>query len=141
MNDNDVLLSAYADGELDEAITWEVEAYLGANPVARRTVEMHHETVSWLRAALAEGQFARETARETDRMPAVRRPRASVPRHFWAMAASILFAVAGFGAGTTWPALLTSGRESMLTEIAEYHSVYSRETAHLVKVPAGRPTN
>src|SRR6185312_1304257 len=57
---------------------------------------------------------------------------------FWAMAASVLLVVAGFGAGQTSPNLFTSGRAGMLTEIAEYHSIYSRETVHLVEVPAAQ---
>src|SRR3954471_13914680 len=115
--DNDDLLSAYADGELDEATTRRVEAWLADNPAAQRVVAMHRETSALLRAALAEGQFVREG----DKVPA-RRSSALARRYGWAVAASILLVLAGFGAGTMWPVLTQSQRSSMLTEIAEYHS-------------------
>ncbi len=135
MSDSDTLLSTYADGELDEAATRRIETFIAANPAAQRTVDMHRETSALLRAALSEGQFAKQT----DRLPMIRRRRrAFMPRPVWAMAASILLAAGGFAAGTMWPNVLSSQRESMLTEIAEYHSVYSRETVHLVEVPAAQ---
>jgi anti-sigma factor RsiW len=134
MSDDLALLSAYADGELDEAATLQVESYLAVDAMARDTVEMHREVGSLLRAALSEVQYARKT----DRMPVARRREPRPIRFVWAAAASILLAVVGFGAGAMWPDLLTSERESMLTEIALYHSVYSRETVHLVEVPAAQ---
>lgn len=134
MSESDVMLSAYADGELDEAATDEAENYLAANPFAWPTVEMHRETTSLLRAALSEGQFSGKSAV----IPAARRARVFVPREVWAVAASLLLAAGGFAAGATWNGGLTSARDTMLTEIAEYHSIYSRETVHLVEVPAAQ---
>ena len=58
------------------------------------------------------------------------------PRHGWALAASVLMGLVGYGAGVFWPDPLISKRDRMLSEIAEYHAVYSRETVHLVEVPA-----
>jgi anti-sigma factor RsiW len=135
MDMNEALLSAYADGELDAAATDEVEAWLAENEDARDTVAMHFKTAGLLRAALAEGNYARATDQLPVGRPRFAVPRLAVPRTVWAMAAAILLAIVGYGAGT-WPGLFTSERDSMLTEIAEYHSVYSRETVHLVEVPA-----
>jgi anti-sigma factor RsiW len=134
MSEYDALLSAYADGELDEAETRRVEAYLAANPAAQRMVAFHRETAALLRAALSEGQFVRET----DKLPPTARPRPFALRHVWAVAASLVLAVIGFGAGMTWSKMIAPARGNMLTEIAEYHSIYSRETVHLVEVPAAQ---
>jgi anti-sigma factor RsiW len=128
----DEWLSAYADGELDAEETRRAEAYLAANPAAQRVVQMHRETTGLLRAALGEAQFARAS----DQTRMFRRSRFAVPGYGWAVAASILLAALGYAAGVAWPGLLVSERNSMLTEIAEYHAVYSRETVHLVEVPA-----
>jgi anti-sigma factor RsiW len=53
----------------------------------------------------------------------------------WAVAASIAAAVM-FGGGVMWGAKAPSERTDLLEEAAGYHEVYSRETAHLVEVPA-----
>jgi anti-sigma factor RsiW len=53
----------------------------------------------------------------------------------WAIAASIAAAVM-FGGGVMWGGRAPSERAGLLEEAAGYHEVYSRETAHLVEVPA-----
>jgi anti-sigma factor RsiW len=55
----------------------------------------------------------------------------------WAIAASIA-AVAMFGGGAMWGGRAPSERADLVEEIAGYHEVYSRETAHLVEVPASQ---
>ena len=142
MDDMDNLLAAYSDGELDEATAQRVEAHLEANPDARRLLAIHRDTASLLRAAFAESLYTRAT----ETLPPAPFPRLAVssspmPRssrapYGWALAASILMGVIGYGTGAFWPDLLISDRDRMLTEVAEYHAVYSRETVHLVEVPA-----
>jgi anti-sigma factor RsiW len=53
----------------------------------------------------------------------------------WAIAASVAAAVM-FGGGVMWGGRAPSERADLLEEAAGYHEVYSRETAHLVEVPA-----
>lgn len=130
----DALLVAYADGELDDATAAEVEAYLAATPAAQRALSVYRETASLLRSAFPEGMYAHATPPNL----APPRRRTGVPGYGWAVAASILVGIAGYGAGAAWPGLIDSERGRMLTEVAEYHSVYSRETVHLVEVPAAQ---
>ena len=134
MDDVENKLAAYADGELDEAGAREVEAYIAANPAAQETVSIHRETASLLRAAFSESLFASPEVT----LPPPQHRRFRFPSQSWAVAASILLGVLGYGAGAHWPNLLISDRDRMLTEIAEYHAVYSRETVHLVEVPAAQ---
>jgi anti-sigma factor RsiW len=133
-NDLDAFLAAYADGELDADQTVEVEALLATDPAARNTVAMHRETAALLRAAFAEGQYRADVGV----MPKPVHVRRRVPGYAWAIAASLLLGLVGYGAGATWPDLVVSDRDRMLSEVAEYHAVYSRETVHLVEVPAAQ---
>jgi anti-sigma factor RsiW len=55
----------------------------------------------------------------------------------WAIAASIA-AVIMFGSGVMWGGRAPSERTDLVDEIAGYHQVYSRETTHLVEVPASQ---
>lgn len=130
------LLVGYADGELDAATTAEVEAYVAANPEAERTLALHRETTALLRAAFAESLFAKGPTTITRATPA--RARRPAVRGGLAAAAGILIAICGYGVGATWPDILLSHRSKMLTEVAEYHAIYSRETVHLVEVPASQ---
>jgi anti-sigma factor RsiW len=134
MKDLETLLSAYVDGELDAAGAAEVETLLATDAQARRMVEMYRETGALLRAALAEPFFA-EGAHELLDRPRLGRERAAWPVA-WAIAACILACVIGFGGGTVWGSWSNAPREALIDELAEYHAVYSRETVHLVEVPA-----
>src|SRR5436305_620637 len=67
--------------------------------------------------------------------PARRSIAPSRPHYGWAIAASLV-AVVTFGAGVLWGGQAPSERADLLEEVAGYHEVYSRETAHLVEVPA-----
>ena len=141
-DDMDALLAAYADGELDPAGIAKVEAWIAASPAARDTLAIHRETTALLRAAFAESLFAAPAIRlpSPAHIPPGRVPlgRSRAPRFVWAAAASVFLTVAGYSAGVFWPGLLVSERDRMLTEVAEYHAVYSRETVHLVEVPAAQ---
>lgn len=154
MTDMDSLLVAYADGELDEPAAHAVEAWLADNPEGQNTLAIHRETASLLRAAFSESLYARDaeallpstrpqpilSSQRAARlsMPSPARARPSMAPYGWALAASILMGVTGYGTGAFWPDLLISARDRMMTEVAEYHAVYSRETVHLVEVPAAQ---
>jgi anti-sigma factor RsiW len=141
--DMDALLVAYADGELDETTAAEVEAWLAESPDAQRTLSIYRETAALLRAAFPESLYKSETVASPAALRGTISPRPPrrirrIPLSAWAIAASLLLVVAGYGAGATWPDLLQSERDRMLSEVAEYHAVYSRETVHLVEVPAAQ---
>lgn len=133
--DMDALLSAYADGELDETATAEIEAYLAANPAAQRSVAAHRETTALLRAAFPERRYASATV---PRVIATAGRRHQMPRLAWAVAASLVMGVIGYGAGARWPGPIESERDRMLDQVAQYHAIYSHETVHLVEVPAAQ---
>lgn len=135
IDDMDTLIVAYADGELDAATGAKVEAYIAATPAAQRMFAIHRETASLLRAAFPESLYAKESAIRALPAAQVRR-RLQLPRYGWAIAASLLMGLFGYGAGATWMGMAETGHERILTEVAEYHAIYSRETVHLVEVPA-----
>lgn len=138
----DDLISAYADGELDETSATTVEHYLADHPEALERLAMHREMSALLRTAFAvppvTAQAAEPKGATAKRVPlAMRlRQRFRVPAHGWAIAASIAAGIVGYGAGATWPDLIESEQSRMLGEVAEYHEVYSKETVHLVEVTA-----
>ena len=131
-NDTDAMLAAYADGELDADAARQIEARLAIDPAAREALENHRKTTALLRTAFPLSLFSRDV----EKLPVAHRFR--IPRMGWLAAASVLLGLFGYAAGAAWPGLLLSERSRMLTEIAEYHAVYSRETVHLVEVPAAQ---
>lgn len=134
MTATDTMLLAYVDGELDAAGVREVEQLLANDPQARRTVEMYRETAGLLRAACSETVYAADAARL---LPPVL-PRAWPRRRLvWAAAACLAVGIA-VGAGGTWLETRQSAMAALIDEIADYHSVYSRERGHLVEVPAAQ---
>jgi anti-sigma factor RsiW len=137
-NDMDALLSAYADGELDDDAIAEVEAYIAANPEARQTVSQHRETSALLRAAFPESRFARDIPDGISALIPRAQRRRRTPAYALAIAASVAMGLIGYGAGAFGPELLRSDRDRMLSAVAEDHSIYSRETVHLVEVPAAQ---
>ena len=129
------LMAAYADGQLGIEQARDAETQLAGNAEARRLLALHQDTTALLRSAFAESQFTKSAP--TWLTPIAPRRRL-VWQRGWAIAAGLMLAVLGYGAGATWPGLLVNERAQMLTEIAEYHAVYSRETVHLVEVPAAQ---
>lgn len=131
--DTEARLMAYVDGELDAEAVGEVEALIAADPEARRLVEQFRATAALLRTACAEGFYAAPTLQ----LPVRRRPILQAYRRYASLAAvAVVAVVVGFGGGTllaNWP---VSEREQLVNEIADYHTVQSKETKHLVEVPA-----
>jgi anti-sigma factor RsiW len=135
MTVTDTMLLAYVDGELDEAGVREVEQVIAGDAQARRTVEMYRDTASLLRAACGEQAYAAGAAAL---LPLRARPRQALPRRLvWAAAAAVALGI-GLGAGGTWLGVHQSDLSQLVDEIAEYHAVFSHETAHLAEVPADR---
>ena len=134
MNDLDCQLVAYVDGELDPIEAAAVERLIAQDPALRATVETFRETSAALRAACAENFYADGLAHLLlPRRPPMRDGRR---RLGWAAAACLLAGVFGFGGGTYWASPSGSAHEALLSEIAEYHEVFSRETGHLVEIDA-----
>lgn len=134
MTPSDTMLLAYVDGELDAAGVREIEQLLATDPQARRTVEMYRETAALLRAACGETVYATDTARL---LPSVL-PRPWPRRRLvWAAAACLALGMAA-GAGGTWLGTRQSAMAALIDEIAEYHALYSRESGHLVEMPAAQ---
>jgi len=129
------LISAYVDGELDASSAARVETSVAGDAAALRLLAIHRGTSAHLRAAFPADLYVGEPLRPLT-MAVRRRPRNV--GFGWAVAASLLVGAVGFGAGTAWPDMLLSGQTRMLADVAEYHAVYSRETVHLVEVPASQ---
>lgn len=135
MTATDTMLLAYVDGELDSAGIGEVERLIAADPQARRTVEMYQKTAALLRAACGEAMYVPGAARFLP-PPVVARPWLR-RRQVWAAAASVAAGVIA-GGGATWLGTRPSPMAVLIDEVAEYHTVFSREQTHLVEVPAAR---
>jgi anti-sigma factor RsiW len=131
--DRDTRLMAYVDGELSLEEAQEVEALIAADPEAQRLVEQFRQTAGLLRTACAENFYANPAMR----LPSSRRTFAQGLRRYASVAAVALVAIIfGIGGGVlvaNWP---ISQRDHLIDEIAEHHSVQSKETKHLVEVPS-----
>jgi anti-sigma factor RsiW len=130
--DTDELLGAYVDGELDAENAHAVERLIAGDAWAREKVARLRETNTLLRAACDERIYA--AAATPGRPSAAGRRLMRARRYGWAVAASLLIGMVGFGAAM-WPG---GTHSDLVDEIAEYHAVYSHETDHLVEVPADR---
>jgi anti-sigma factor RsiW len=130
---SDSMLVAYVDGELDPATARKVEALLATDVQASRRVQMFRETAAMLRAACDEPLYE---DKQYASVP-VRRRNWRQRSHGWAIAASIAAVVAGFG-GALWGGRMPSARDELIAEAADYHHFHSRDTRHLVEVPADR---
>jgi anti-sigma factor RsiW len=133
MGDTDALLVAYVDGELEPEAAREAERLIATDPQALRMVEIFRDTAALLRAACAKQFYERDDDfLSAAPCPAERRGR----RFGLALAASLTAAVIGFGGGAMWVGGTPSAHDDLLNETAGYHQIYSRETRHLVEVPA-----
>lgn len=139
MDDLEQTLIAYVDGELDPVEVMALEQRMAHDPALRARVQEYRDSAALLRAACAETYY-------TDGMAHLLLPRRETPsrvlgarRHVaWAMAASLVAAIFGFGGGTYWAGHAASPHEELLGEVAEYHDVYARETKHLVELGPDR---
>jgi anti-sigma factor RsiW len=129
---SDSILVAYVDGELDATTEQKVEALLAVDPHALKRVEMFRETAAMLRIACDDRFYAEK--RSVPVLP--RRRDWRQHRNGWAVAASLAAIVAAFGGGAMWGGRAPAARAELIDEVAGYHQVHSRETRHLVEVPA-----
>jgi anti-sigma factor RsiW len=133
MDDRNSLLVAYADGELEPELVASAKQLIASDPEALRMVQLYRETAALLRAACGQEFYRPDVAL----LSAARRPAARPRLHYaMALAASLAIAFVGFGGGTMWAGNTLSERGEWLSEVAEYHAIYSHETRHLVEVPA-----
>ncbi len=97
MKFTDETLMAYADGELDAALRVAIEAEMARDPELARAVERHRKLAARLRSAydgvLEEHVPARLVSLVEPRTPVAARPGSLRPVVWYAMAASIVFAV------------------------------------------------
>lgn len=141
---DDLMLMAYADGELDAHAAAEVEAALAANPVLAARVAMFIESAELLRAGLGEPEpVAVPVALQRRMTRAVWTTRARSGLRY---ALPVAAAIAGFVIGGAQAPHLFTGTgtaaaqqvTAVMHEVAEYHAVFVRESEHLVEVPASR---
>ncbi|MGE0417145.1 MAG: anti-sigma factor [Acetobacteraceae bacterium] len=129
----EILLSAYADGELDPRQVSEVEAMIARDPELARLVEAHRRMTALLRAACSDAVYQRALPVLPD-----------VPSRWWRVrpalgwAAAVVALAIGLGTGLNWRSWTADPRERLLDEVAEYHEVYQKETSHLVELPAAQ---
>lgn len=138
---DDIMLVAFADGELDPTTTWLVEQQLAADPALAARVEMFRTTAKMLRAALSTHEHLAVPSALTSRISRLVAP----PKRHWrpmlaaAMVAGLMFAGANlinrlpFSADPAATAVA-----HVMDEIADYHGVFAAEREHLVEVPAAR---
>ncbi len=133
MHDDDLLLVSYVDGELDPEAMRKVETLISADPRVRETVEMFRDTAAILRAACGE-----EFYQPIDNVSSLPAPGLARPflRYGAALAASVTMVIIAFGGGALWAVGAPTVHDELVNEVASYHQIYSRETRHLVEVPA-----
>jgi anti-sigma factor RsiW len=132
-NDRKSLFAAYADGELEPEQAQKVERLIADDPQALSLVEMFREMSALLRAACGEEFYKPNIVVLSAASCPVNQPRL---RYGLALAASIAISVVGFGGGAMYTGGVPSQHAELLDEVAGYHEIYSRETRHLVEVPA-----
>ena len=143
MTINAEMLSAYLDGELDAAATKEVEAALETSPELVAELESLTQVDDLVRAemdALMNEPVPLDLASKINNIPEHQpantnaTPRSAV----WQAVAVVALLVGGAGGYFTGvqsvPTL--SQERTWLTDIADYHRIYSTQKRHLVEVSA-----
>lgn len=139
---DDILLVAYLDGELDPAAARQLEGIARENPDVALRLAAFRRSQALLHAAMPEEAFAPRDGRFEAAIDDGRRvAQPGRARAFVRLAASIMVGIL-LGAGATFGALRWTSDENdvaaLLREVGEYHAVFSRESDHLVEVPAAR---
>ncbi len=148
---DDLMLSAFLDGELDPTTMELVARRVAAEPALAARAAMFQAADRLLRQAFAvSGQSAAPLAgivataprRPTSAKRAPTAGPAQTTRRGWlALAAA---SVAGIAVGASGWVALPAGNDRAaslahtMAEIAEYHSIYTVEREHLAEVPAAR---
>jgi anti-sigma factor RsiW len=144
---DDTLLVSYLDGELDPTTARLVEDQFDADPAVRARMALLQAADELLRGALA-------VSEQTDVTPALRskvnslfqsppaptRRRILMPLAAAAVVGGLLIAGPYIVGHLPFDGGASSTVAHILSEVAEYHSIYAYETEHLVEVPASRQT-
>jgi anti-sigma factor RsiW len=140
---DDSVLMAYADGEADSQTMVLVEAAMEADSEIAARVAFFAESSNLLRKAFAqmeEPPIPAVLERQIRRQAWIVRSRRAIQ-----FAIPLAAAIAGFVIGgghlpglPGQPGGAAAHVAGIVQEVAEYHSVFVRETEHLVEVPAGR---
>jgi hypothetical protein len=138
---DDIMLVAFADGELDPTTTWLVEQQIIADPALAERVELFRTTGWLLRAALSTKEHLAVPPALTNRISRLVAP----PQRRWrpilaaAVVAGLMFAGAKMVPHLPFSADPTKAAVAhIMDEIADYHGVFASEREHLVDVAADR---
>jgi anti-sigma factor RsiW len=129
---DDILLVAYLDGELAPEAVEQLERLVAQDEATARRLGQLRHSAALLREALAEEHFVKRNEKP--------RParRLGVPWRGAAMGLAGLAAGLAIGVIVLQPASAPDPAMTVLEEVAEYHAVFTRESEHLVEVPASR---
>ncbi len=136
-------LVAFVDGELDPAAAREVARRLAEDPAAQEKVWRLRRSASLVRAAFSQPGWERVPSRLSRLVAGPPRALAGRRRFAAAVAATIAACAVGFAGGLGIRAALRPGASSdpdpaarLMDEVAEYHTVFARESHGLGIVPA-----
>jgi len=145
MTDLSIKLSAYLDGELEEADAQLIEALLESDPAAQAELDalMAADAVALEQFdALLNDPVPLALAQKIKLAPVGLPPARAASRPIWgALAAGLaLFIFGGMGGvfikDQISPAATVAANAGWLSDIADYHAVYAGQQRHLVEVPA-----
>jgi anti-sigma factor RsiW len=131
----DETLVAYVDGELSAETCAQVESLIAENIVAQTKVKDMRETAELLRLAFAEPEM------KTNVVTIKTRPKSSILQRHSLTGKVATAAAAVLVVGVVSLAKGEDERAHFMTDVAAYHSVYSKETEHLAEVPASRKSH
>lgn len=142
---DDGILAAYVDGELAPDQLAEVEKTLIYDPQARRKVMRMRKVKALLRSTCTEDKYQNIPEKLLQDLRPNRESRTRVPVWLHHAVAAVVLLLIYSGADrlihSSWethPVSAEHTQDMMLNEIAEYHTIYARETEHLAEVPAER---
>jgi anti-sigma factor RsiW len=137
---DDTILMAFADGELDAATAKEVMATIAFDEDAQDKVRQFRRSTQLVRAVFEQPHFRRAAAPRRASLLSWATSRPSSWSRYSLVAASLALFLLGMGAGGGLTLLRpgASFSDRLLDEVADYHSLYARESEHQVEVSAAR---
>ncbi|HUA77823.1 MAG TPA: hypothetical protein VMA86_09130 [Acetobacteraceae bacterium] len=135
-------LVAFVDGELDPAAARDVARLLAEDPVAQKKVELLRRSTALVHAAFAGPEWEEvppRLARLVAGPPVRREPDPRGRRQFGMAVAASVAAIAGIAGGLGIHAILApepSPAAHLMDEVAEYHTVFARESHGFDILPA-----
>jgi anti-sigma factor RsiW len=137
---DDTLLMAFADGELDAVTAEEVMATISHDQDAQDKIRQFRRSTQLVRAVFEQPHFRRDAVPRRASLLTRATPKLSSWSQYSLVAASLALFLIGMGAGGGL-VLFKPGpsfSDRMLDEVADYHSLYARESEHQVEVSAAR---